>query len=87
MLNKIDLELKLKIMYIYTIIGVGGSGLWILISPTTFIAALSAPIQDLVTFGIIGAVWFTFGILSVLGLREPIKYIPVFLFQLLYKSI
>ena len=87
MLEKIDLELKLKIMYIYTIIAVGGFGLWVLIAPDSLITILSMPNQDKVTLGISGAVWLTFAILSILGLFNPHKYIPVLLFQMLYKLI
>jgi len=43
------------------------------------------PANEPMSFGILGAIWAAFGVLSVLGLRHPLKYSPLFLTQLLYK--
>ncbi len=87
MLNNIDLKLKLKIMYIITIFGVGGFGLMMLIAPSFTIALFSQPAQDLYLYGVAAAVWTTFGLLAILGLRDPIRYMPILLFQFIYKLI
>jgi len=87
MLNNIDLKLKLKIMYIITIFGVGSFGLMMLIAPSFAIALFSQPAQDLYIYGVAAAVWATFGLLAILGLRDPIRYMPILLFQFVYKLI
>jgi len=87
MLDNIDLKLKLKIMYILTIVLAGGIGLMMLISPSFAMALFSQPAQDLYLYGIAAAVWTAFGLLAILGLRDPIKYMPILLFQFIYKLI
>ena len=87
MLDNIDLKLKLKIMYILTIVIAGGFGLLMLIVPSFVITLLSQPAQDLYLYGVAAAIWTAFGLLAILGLRDPIKYIPILLFQFIYKLI
>jgi hypothetical protein len=87
MLNNIELELKLKIMYYITIFGVGSFGLMMLIAPNFVIALFSQPAQDLYFYGVAAAIWTAFGLLAILGLRDPIKYMPILLFQFIYKLI
>ena len=87
MLDNIDLKLKLKIMYILTIVLAGGIGLMMLISPSFAMALFSQPAQDLYLYGVAAAIWTTFGLLAILGLRDPIKYMPILLFQFIYKLI
>jgi len=87
MLDNIDLKLKLKIMYILTIILAGGIGLMMLISPSFTMALFSQPAQDLYIYGVAAAIWTAFGLLAILGLRDPIKYMPILLFQFIYKLI
>ena len=78
---------RLRIMYLYTLIGAGGFGVGILISPDAVQSLVQAPAQDPVTFGITGSVYLAFGILSLLGLIFPVKMIPVLMLQMLYKMI
>lgn len=87
MLDNIDTELKLKIMYIITIIIAGLIGLMVLIVPDIMISLLSVPVQDPYFFGFAGAVWLAFALLSILGLLDPMKYVPILLFQLIHKLI
>ena len=87
MLDNIDLKLKLKIMYILTIVLAGGIGLIMLISPSFAMTLFSQPAQDLYSYGVTAAIWTTFGLLAILGLRDPIKYMPILLFQFIYKLI
>lgn len=77
----------LKGMYIFTIIHAGGSGLGIILSPSTMRSIFGWPSQDPIVFGICGSVWVAFGLLSILGLRSPLKFSPVLLLQLSYKVV
>jgi hypothetical protein len=77
----------LKGMYIYTIAGAGGFGLGILFVPDVIKAAFRWPVDEPIAFGVIGSVYAAFGLLSILGLRSPLKFAPLLLMQLGYKSI
>ncbi len=77
----------LKGMYIYTIVGAGGLGLAVLFMPHIIEKVTGFPGQDPIVFGIFGSVYAAFGLLSLLGLRSPLKFAPVLLLQLCYKSI
>ena len=70
----------LKGMYIYTIVAAGGLGLKIIFTPDM----LS---QDSITRGVVGSVYLAFALLSILGLRSPLKFVPVLLLQLSYKVV
>jgi hypothetical protein len=77
----------LKGMYILTIIHAGGSGLGIILIPSTIRSIFGWPSQDPIVFGICGSVWVAFGILSILGFRSPLKFSPILLLQLTYKVV
>jgi len=77
----------LKFMYIYTVIGAGGLGLGVLAAPHLIQTLLGFQGQDPFVFGILGSVYTTFGLLSILGLRFPLNFVPLLLFQLCYKVI
>jgi hypothetical protein len=77
----------LKGMYILTIIHAGGSGLGIILIPSIIRSIFGWPSQDPIIFGICGSVWVGFGLLSILGLRSPLKFSPVLLLQLTYKVV
>ena len=77
----------LKAMYIYTIVGAGGFGLGIIVIPNVMRSIFSWPGQDPVVLGVTGSVYLSFGLLSILGLRAPLKFAPVLLLQLSYKVI
>ena len=77
----------LKGMYILTIIHAGGSGLGIILIPSIIRSIFGWPSQDPIIFGICSSVWVGFGLLSILGLRSPLKFSPVLLLQLGYKVI
>lgn len=78
---------RLRFMYWYTIIGAGGFGLGIILIPDTMKSIFGWPDQDPIFYGITGSVFLAFGLLSILGLRSPIKFVPILLLQLCYKSI
>jgi hypothetical protein len=77
----------IKGMYIYTILGAGGYGLGIIFVPDAIQSLLGAPRQDPVVLGVTGSVYLSFALLSILGLRSPLKFVPVLLLQLTYKTI
>jgi hypothetical protein len=77
----------LKGMYIYTIIGAGGFGLGVLVMPKVMRTVFGWPDQDPIVFGVTGSVYLAFALLSILGLRSPLKFSPVLLLQLSYKVV
>ena len=77
----------LKGMYIYTIVCAGGFGLGVIIMPDVMQSTFGWPSQDPIVFGVFGSVYLAFALLSIFGLRSPLKFVPVLLLQLCYKSI
>ncbi len=77
----------IKGMYIYTIVVAGLFGLGIIVIPETIKSTFTWPVEEPVAFGIIGSIYLASGLLSILGLRSPLKFVPVLLLQLCYKSI
>lgn len=77
----------LKGMYISTIICAGGFGLGIIIMPDVMRSIFGWPGQDPIVLGVSGSVNLSFALLSVLGLRSPLKFSPVLLLELSYKLI
>ena len=77
----------LKGMYIYTIVGAGGFGLGIITMPDAIRTIFDWPGQDPIVLGVTGSVYLSFALLSILGLRSPLKFAPVLLLQLSYKLV
>ena len=77
----------LKVMYWYTIAGAGGFGLAMVLFPETVRSLFGWPTQDPIVYGVTGSVWLAFGVMSIFGLRSPLKFIPILMIQLCYKSI
>ena len=77
----------LKFMYIYTIVVAGLFGLGIIVAPDVMVSVFGWPNQDPIMFGVTGSVYLSFALLSVLGLRSPLRISPVLLLQLSYKVI
>ena len=77
----------IKGMYIFTIIVSGLLGLGIIVLPETIKSTLPWPVEEPIAFGILGSIYLAFGLLSILGLRSPLKFVPVLLLELCYKSI
>lgn len=77
----------IKGMYIYTIVGAGGVGLGIIIMPDVMRSIFGWPGQDPIVLGVVGSVYLSFALLSILGLRSPLKFAPVLLLQLGYKLV
>lgn len=77
----------LKLMYVYTFVVAGTFGLGMIIVPNVIKSIFGLPEQEPITFGITGSVYLAFGLLSILGLRSPLHFVPVLLLQLCYKSV
>jgi len=77
----------LKLMYLCTIIGAGFLGLGMITVPEVVRTTLIWPKQDPITFGVMGSVYLAFGVLSILGLRAPLRFAPILLLQLCYKLV
>lgn len=77
----------LKLMYIYTIVSAGGFGLGMIFIPEVIKSVFKFPDQDPIVFGAYGCMLISSGILAIFGLRSPLKFVPLLLFQLCYKSI
>lgn len=80
-------EYWLKGMYLYTALGAGGMGLLMLLQPKWFAAQLKMPPPEPVVFGIVASSYLAFGLLALLGLRAPQRFLPLLLLQLTYKSL
>jgi len=77
----------LKFMYIYNIVGSGGFGLGIVLVPETIKSLFGIPNGEPIALGITGSVTLSLGLLAILGLRAPLKYVPILLLQLCYKVV
>ena len=77
----------LKGMYIYTILVSGLTGFGIILMPKTYSSMVNLPIQEPINFGILGSIYLAFGLISILGLRSPLKFVPVLLAEITYKTI
>jgi hypothetical protein len=77
----------LKFMYVYTIVVAGGFGLGLIVIPEVMKSMFGWPVEEPIALEIVGSVYLAFGILSILGLRSPLKFVPILLLQLCYKSI
>ncbi|MGE5138010.1 MAG: hypothetical protein ACM3JD_01000 [Rudaea sp.] len=77
----------LRFMYLYTFVGAGGLGLGIILVPGLVVSIAHLPTEDPIILGIVGSVYLSFGLLSLLGLRDPLKFLPILLLQLCYKAV
>ena len=77
----------LQFMYLYTIFGAGGFGLTILVAPERMKVLFQWPGDEPIALSIVASVYLALGILSVFGLRDPLKFVPVLLLQLCYKMV
>ena len=74
-------------MYLYTIVGAGGFGLGMIFLPELVKSILGWPVVEPLVFGMVGSVYLAFAMLSFFGLQSPLKFSPVLLLQLCYKSV
>jgi len=77
----------LKFMYIYTIVVAGGFGMGIIFFQEVIKSVFAWPVDEPIVFGIVGSVYVAFGLMSILGLRSPLKFVPILFLQFCYKVI
>lgn len=75
----------MKFMYAYIIVGGGCLGVAFLLAPNITLNLLGYPAQEPLWAGVGYSVLVAFAILSILGLRSPLKFAPVLLLSLTYK--
>jgi hypothetical protein len=83
--------LWIRLVYIASaFIGIS-SGLCILIAPRFSNRLVGFPSilphTDPVVFGLVGGTWAGVGVLCLLGLRSPLKFLPLLAFQFVYKCL
>lgn len=76
----------IKGMYWYTILGAGLSGVGMILAPGLSQRMFGMGEQDPIFFGIAASIWFAFGVMSIFGLKSPLKFLPVLCMQFIYKS-
>ncbi len=74
----------MRFMYGLNVLAAGIPGLVILFGPESLMSSVT---QDRLYFGVLGSVWLAIGLLSVLGLRNPLRFSAIFLVQIVYKSL
>ena len=81
----------MRLLYVCTYFLGLSTGLIILLAPEKFARNIigvpySLPSQDRVVFGLVGCFWLSMGVMALLGLRAPLRFLPIFLVQLVYKT-
>lgn len=74
----------MRFMYGLNVLAAGVPGLVILFGPESFMSSVT---QDRLYFGVLGSVWLTIGLLSIVGLRNPLQLSAIFPLQIFYKSL
>jgi len=77
----------LKIMYFYTLFGAGGLGFAMLFFPGAVRSVFGFPVQDPIVFKLYGSFLLASGLIAILALRSPLKFVPLLFLQLIYKPI
>ena len=80
--------LWMRLMFAANVVGAGVSGLLVTFFPGFARQYLFDGVaQDGLVFGVTGSVWFAIGLISILGLRNPVPFAGVFLVQIVYKTV
>ncbi len=77
----------LKAMYLAAIFGAGVAGAVSLFAPGLagkYVFGGDAQVE--VYLRIVGAIWLAIGLIAIAGLLDPMRYLPILLLQLVYKS-
>lgn len=77
----------LRLMYVLSIIVAGSIGLLMVLSPSSVNSLMAMPTDNPMVYGIAGSVFLAVALLSVLGLRSPLRFVPILLMELVYKTI
>ncbi len=89
MLENLDVSLNwMRFMYVYAIVGAGVVGLIVLLAPS-FAAKhiFSGTVEPNIAMSVLGSIWLAVGALAVFGLFYPVQFSPLFVVQLIYKSV
>jgi hypothetical protein len=76
----------LRVMYIWSIVIAGIFGLGMIFAPNAMQSTFDE-LCDPVIYGIAGSMFLAVALISILGLRAPLKFVPVLFFELVYKVI
>lgn len=76
-----------RVMFAANVVGAGIPGFIITAFPTFARTEFVANNPEPMTFGMLGAIWLSIGIVSIAGLRDPERFLSVFAIQALYKTI
>ena len=76
----------LKLMYSIGIVVAASLGLGVVLIPNIIRSWLGWPSQDPVLYGVMGSVWIAFAVGCVLGLRSPLKFVPVLFLLVPFKD-
>ncbi|MEM9674934.1 MAG: hypothetical protein ACFB15_02605 [Cyclobacteriaceae bacterium] len=74
-------------MYAINIIGAGIPGFLIVFFPDFAEQHVLWPGQDRAVMAIVGSIWLAIGIASLLGIYRPLRFLGIFVVQLIYKLI
>jgi hypothetical protein len=77
----------LKAMYICTFVVSTCIGMAMISIPNTFKSVFQLPPQDTIILGLTGSLFLALGLVSILGVRSPLKFAPVLLLELVYKLV
>ena len=72
--------------YIVTVLVAGAFGLAMVLGPELVKSRLHTSC-DVVHNGTLGSIWLAMGVVAILGLRDPLKFVPLLLVQLIYKVV
>jgi len=77
----------LKAMYVLTFIFGGGFGFAALFVPAVVRSQFRFPAQDPASLGLYGSFALASGLVAILALGSPLKFVPLLFVQLIYKPI
>jgi len=78
---------RMRFMYAATAIFAGFIGISLLIAPSTMQSMFGYPAQEPIMGAVVYTVWLAFALLSIAGLRSPLKFAPILLLEITYKTI
>ena len=78
----------MRLMFAANVVGAGVPGLLVTFFPGFARQYLFDGVaQDGLVFGVAGSVWLAVGLISTLGLRNPVAFAGVFVVQIVYKTV
>ena len=82
----------LQVLYLVLVVYVGATAIWLLVDPKSAMSFLGFPSSGIpypasLVAGVAYSQWLAIALLSVLGVRSPIKYSPVLLLVVTYKTV